>query len=125
MLGIRMLDEKKIHDEAKRLVTESPNNVYSPEENGDECSYVNGECSNGSTGCLFGQTISNVYPEFNLEEVDGQSIRTVIDNSFLFGTLAHFFSFVQRKQDKEVKWKDSWNDSIDNEYFGLEVEEIQ
>ena len=72
-----MIDEKKIYTEALRLVRESPDNIYKADF--ANCSYINGKCSNGATGCLFGQSISNVYPKQDLEPLEGESIGGILE----------------------------------------------
>ena len=120
------LNIKKVYDEARRLVEESPDNIYkAPDGEYADCSYIKGKCSNGSVGCLFGQAIKNVHPNFDLEPHEGEGIRLVLDESFVFGGIPHFCSYVQSAQDGGSTWKNAWNDSIDNDFFNLNVEEVE
>ena len=102
--------------EVRKIVAERPNVYYYAPEGG--CQYSKGECSDGSTGCLFGQVLTNLgedvsrfdkYPapeEYKtetyipgidkiLEEFEGNDI----DKTWC--------SLVQDGQDNGMSWEDA------------------
>jgi hypothetical protein len=92
--------------EVKRLVIESPENVYKkPLDDGDNnCSYSKGICTNGAVGCIFGQALKNL----------GINTSTLDDASSIYGlyeitsdsdkNLLNWCVSVQSAQDNGKTW---------------------
>lgn len=53
----------------RKLITETPDNVYKPDNTVGRCFYNSGECKNGSHGCVFGQAFRLLGEE--VEDVSG------------------------------------------------------
>lgn len=56
-----MITTELIIKTVKDLALASPENKYNrPNPNPNGCSYVHGVCTNGSTGCIFGQALQSL-----------------------------------------------------------------
>ena len=100
----------QIIQEVRKLAEASPDNVYQL-SNGLGCFYGKGQCTNESTGCIFGQAFTNLgIPGTWLDD------NTIGQNSYIYEILdwlqiphtsqeSQWCGKVQSEQDYRVSWK--------------------
>lgn len=95
---------------------------YSPSEY-RECSYTNGQCTDGSTGCLFGQILSEMGVDASpLQGLLRGILETRFKDSEVPQVVISYLSHIQICQDNEMDWGDAL---IESEIlFGEEVDEL-
>jgi hypothetical protein len=109
----RTYSTEDLKKEVARLVNTYPNTVYSSKIH--TCFYTKVRTESGE-GCLFGQAITNLYPELKpkLEEID-RGIKSGCDNNgegYRIETILEMFEFepwegandIQDNQDTHHKW---------------------
>lgn len=101
-------------------------NVYTrPDAAETKCYYTKGTCSDGSTGCVFGQLLRD---EFDLIAVDtwsgDNSISAVIRDNIPNAPFAvrQWCSHIQIVQDEGRPWGNALGDAED--YYGLQVDDL-
>lgn len=62
------MNVQDVFNKVKQLVTDHPNNVYVRPEGQGSCLYSSGNCTEYGVGCLIGQAIKELDPEFDLSE---------------------------------------------------------
>lgn len=108
-----MYSTEELKKEVARLVKNYPDTVYRARTYC--CFYTKGKTESGE-GCLFGQAITNLYPELRpkLEEID-QRVQDGCDNNgegYRIETILEMFGFepwegandIQYNQDRCNKW---------------------
>ncbi len=92
-------------NEVRRLANLHPDNIYRKPGSG-HCSYVEGICTNGAKGCLFGQALANLKIKINGKE---GNIKTLALDLELIGTVdqINWCGLVQKNQDKGMTWKEA------------------
>lgn len=97
----------------RKLAADSPNNVYSRPGGIDSvCKYFSGKCSNGSTGCIFGQAFLELELDID-EDIDedfGMGIVALLDIELNIEEEYHKKNWcdkVQRVQDSELSWSEA------------------
>lgn len=91
------------------MATERPDNVYLPGANRGEpdfsCSYDDGECSDGTVGCIFGQALDQMG--FDLSDVsEGVRVSEAMRQLGITFKSCHelWCDRVQENQDKGTNW---------------------
>jgi hypothetical protein len=100
----------------RELAVHSPHNVYSS-EGLMGCSNVAGSCSDGSVGCIVGQAIRRIDPEFSFRGDEKSDIGTLCSRhgwALISDSRVRWLSKVQNTQDQNVPWAMcvSWADEV-------------
>lgn len=114
------MNVQDVFNKVKQLVTDHPSNIYVRPEGDSSCQYSAGNCTEYGVGCLIGQAIKELDPEFDLAENEQTSARMIItefvkshdermDVDFI---TVRFLTHVQNGQDKGLSWADAWNEAI-------------
>ena len=117
--------------EVRRLAKESPNNKYVADNtdgssfHSKACFYNRGTCTNGATGCIFGQALKNlgspVPNQFDLGS--GANIGAVLAHvqyNIKHSPLVDWCRNVQKAQDKDEPWSECIVDA-DLSNYGVDV----
>lgn len=99
-----MYDIELIINKVRELATKYPAAVYK----GHVCSYTKGNVLNGPDreGCIFGQAIIELYPDFDFGEPDTYGIAELIERNNIDCKKIQldWCDVVQAKQDDDVAW---------------------
>lgn len=107
----------------RELIESSPSNKYM-----GDCSYSRGECTDGSVGCVIGQAILKVNPDFDeWSKIEGHNLYGVgkalgIEDMDIY---VEFLLSVQRLQDKGLSWVRAWNSSLNLAFKSFDIKRIE
>ena len=111
---MQKLDIDKLIAAIRELATESPDNVYDRGRS-HTCSYVVGDCSNGTQGCIVGQAIRRLgleTPDFD------DSADVYLDNYDAVRAVSEmqraWILIVQQEQDSSNTWAYAVESADDN-----------
>ena len=102
----KMFTLKQLEKEVRRLASENSDYIYRPVYKG-YYSYVYGQ---DSKGCIFGQAITNLFPDFDFSKDEGNTIRVLLYRIGIIDDVmrpeARWFSNVQFEQDGGLMWSE-------------------
>lgn len=101
--------DRELFDAITYLVEESPDNTYPPHYHGmvGGCYYSQGQCSNGSVGCLIGQALLRAGYTGDLSALDiGErtGANDILPQLGYGPDITTFANCIQDKQDSEIQW---------------------
>lgn len=80
---MKTIDIDQFVRETVRMAISNRDTTYAKEEEGGDCSYSRGVCSNGAAGCLFGQVLANLGIEPS-SLPDSRTIACLLKNEIAF-----------------------------------------